>query len=537
MKHTFEKLKLDQEAKAKEKKEKRVWGVFAGILLLAQTLASGYVFYRAYTLGMIPGKLLFIFGGLLLILLFLNYLLFFAGTRKNVGRTFRRFIAIVLAAAICGGSLYAANVMNSVNNTVDKITVNNKETVAATMDVYILSRDTATSLADCKDYIFGVVGGSDGPASHAAVTKINSEIGGTVKDSCFSSLTALADALYDNQIQVALIDQNYVSILMETDNYSDFEEKAKLLTSINVTPDELTNAAATNPYKVIAADQPVNIAPATGKVNFIDQQPFIVYISGSDTRDTMFKVSRSDVNILMVVNPQTKQILLLNTPRDYYIPNPASSSGAKDKLTHLGIYGVDCSITGLENLYGCDINYYVQINFTGTETLIDDLGGISIDNPQGFSARGYNFPEGEITMNGPQAVVYARERYAFIEGDNMRGQNQMRLIKAIIKKLTSSSTFLILNYKTILADLEGFLVTNLDSDEIDALVKMQLNDLADWNVKSYAVTGDGGYDITYSMSGQNLYVTYPDSSSVKRAQNLIDKVYRGETLTDADVEP
>ena len=136
-----------------------------------------------------------------------------------------------------------------------------------------------------------------------------------------------------------------------------------------------------------------------------------------------------------------------------------------------------------------------------------------------------------------QAVVYARERYAFIEGDNMRGQNQMRLIKAIIKKLTSSSTFLILNYKTILADLEGFIVTNLDSDEIDALVKMQLNDLADWNVKSYAVTGDGGYDTTYSMPGQNLYVTYPDSSSVKRAQTLINKVYRGETLTDADVEP
>ena len=535
MKHTFEKIKIDREKKAREKRKNRAWKAFAGIFLLAQGISSGYAFYRAYTLGMLPGKLLFMFGGLLLVLFFLNYLLFFAGVKANGARAFRRSIAVILALAIGSGCFYAGNFMRDINSTVDEITVTDKETVAATMNVYVVTRDRAVSLSDCKNYSFGVVGGNDGAASFAAITKIKTELGSELSDKSYESISGLAEALYKGEIGAAVIDTNYVEILKETEKFADFDDKAKFIATVNITPEELSAAEASHPYQKGPVDKPVEIAPATGKVNNVDIEPFIVYISGSDTRDKMFKVSRSDVNILMVVNPQTKQILLLNTPRDYYIPNPRSSYGTKDKLTHLGIYGVDCSITGLENLYGVDINYYVQINFTGTETLIDDIGGVSINNPQSFSARGYNFPAGDITLNGPQAVVYARERYAFTTGDNMRGQNQMRLITAIIKKLTSPSAEYIIKYKAILTDLQGFIVTNMESDEIDALVKMQLNDLASWNVKSYAVTGTGGSDITYSMPGQNLYVTYPDQDSVNRGAALVNKVLTGGTLTDEDV--
>lgn len=536
MKHTFEKIKLDQEKKTREKKKKRAWRTFGGFLLLIHAAGSGYAFYNAYRLGMLPGKLLFMLAGLLLIVFFINYLLFFAGSKPGGARIFRRFIAIVLALSIGAGCFYSGNIIKEINSTVDQITATDKESVAATMNVYVVTKDRAVSLSDCKNYTFGVVGGNDGAASFAAVSKVKSELGSDIKDKAFDSISLVADELINKgNIGAAIIDQNYVEILKETDRFSDFEDKAKKIATISITPEELNRAASSDPYKTGPVDKPVDLEPATGKVNKIDIEPFIVYISGSDTRDKMFQVSRSDVNILMVVNPQTKQILLLNTPRDYYIPNPRSSYGTKDKLTHLGIYGVDCSITGLETLYGCDINYYVQINFTGTETLIDDIGGVTIDNPQGFSARGYTFPSGEITLNGPQAVVYARERYAFTTGDNMRGQNQMRLITAIIKKLTSPSAEYIIKYKAILTDLQGFLVTNMESDEIDALVKMQLNDLASWNVKSYAVTGTGGSDVTYSMPGQNLYVTYPDQSSVNRGASLVDKVLTGGTLTDEDV--
>ena len=140
-----------------------------------------------------------------------------------------------------------------------------------------------------------------------------------------------------------------------------------------------------------------------------------------------------------------------------------------------------------------------------------------------------------ITLNGSEALDYARERYAFAEGDNMRGQNQMRLITAMFKKVTSSPT-LIMNYNTILEDLEGYIVTNMESDEIEALVRMQLNDMATWDIQTYAVTGWGGMDYTYSAPWQELYVTYPYTSTVYQGQDLIDRVLDGEILTDEDVE-
>ena len=539
MKHTFEKVRLDQEKKAKEKKKNRSWRTFAGILLFAQAATSGYAYFRAHTLGMFPNKLLFTFGGVLVILLFLNYLLFFAGTKANAARTFRRFIAIVLSLAVCGGAVYAGNVMDKVYKTVKEITISDKADAAATMNVYVRYDDPAQNIEECKGYSFGVIGGYDGPASFAAVTKINSRLGTQVNASDFASIAEVADALLKNNVGAAVIEHNYVEILKETDQYSDFGDKARLIATIEITHDELTQAEASNPYSAAGtADKPVEIKTATGKVENVDLEPFIVYISGSDTREKMFTISRSDVNILMVVNPQTKQILLLNTPRDYFIPNPRSGSGTEDKLTHLGLYGVDCSITGLENLYDCDINYYIQINFTGVEKLVDDIGGVTIDNPRSFTSYNnpnYYYEEGVITLNGSEALAYARERYAFAEGDNMRGQNQMRLITAMFKKVTSSPT-LIMNYKTILDDLDGYIVTNMEADEIDSLVRMQLNDFPTWNIQSYAVTGWGGMDTTYSAPWEELYVTYPYYSTVVQGQDLIDRVLDGEILTDEDVE-
>ena len=160
-------------------------------------------------------------------------------------------------------------------------------------------------------------------------------------------------------------------------------------------------------------------------------KPFILYISGSDTRSKVLDISRSDVNILMAVNPQAKQVLLLNTPRDYYVKNPAGS-GAYDKLTHLGIYGLDCSMKGLGNLYGVDVDYYAQINFTGFETLIDAIGGITVNSDEAFSAGGYDFVEGPNEMNGAKALAFARDRHHQASGDNARGKHQMMVIEAMI---------------------------------------------------------------------------------------------------------
>ena len=541
MKHSAKK-RIEEAKRIARRKRTLRWSFVAGLILLIQTIASGFLFYSACKLGMFPTWMLSILAGILVILLLVSTLLMIAGKKENLAKNFRRFTGIVLAAVMTVTSVYIGNMFGTVDNTIENITVTEttapveeQEDVAAVMNVYVLNSNTAESLADCKDLKFGVIGSNDGPASFAAVTKLKTELNPQLKVTDYKNFNLLGIDFYHGDIQVAIINDTNLKLLKETQLFSNWPDYTKLIAEIKISTPELATAEANNPYGNY--EKPVEIKPATSAVENIDVEPFIIYISGSDTREEYFATERSDVNILMVVNPQTKQILLINTPRDYYIPNPRSASGTKDKLTHLGLYGVDCSITGLENLYDCDINYYFQINFTGVEKLVDDIGGVTIDNPSSFTSyhHSYYFEEGEITLNGSEALDYARERYAFAEGDNMRGQNQMRLIKAMFKKVTSSPT-LIMNYKTILDDLDGYIVTNMEADEIDTLVKMQLENFPEWNIQSYAVTGWGGMDTTYSAPWEELYVTYPYYSTVVQGQDLIDRVLDGEILTDEDVE-
>ena len=540
MKHSAKK-RIEEEKKIARRKSTLRWSFVAGLILLIQAIASGFLFYSAYKLGMFPTWMLSILAGVLIILLLVSTLLLISGKKENLARNFRRFTGIILAAVMTVTSVYIGNMFGTVDNTIENITVTEttapveeQEDVAAVMNVYVLNSSTAESLADCKDLKFGVIGSNDGPASFAAVTKLKAELNPQLKVSDYKNFNLLGIDFYHGDIQVAIINDTNLKLLKETQLFANWADYTKLIAEIKISTSELATAEANNPYGNY--DKPVEIKPAASAVENIEVEPFIIYISGSDSREEYFTTERSDVNILMVVNPQTKQILLINTPRDYYIPNPRSSAGTEDKLTHLGLYGVDCSITGLENLYDCDINYYVQINFTGMEKLVDDIGGVTMDNPQSFTAEDtYWYDEGVITLNGAEALAYARERHAFAEGDNMRGQNQMRLITAMFKKVTSSPT-LIMNYKTILEDLEGYILTNMEADEIDTLVRMQLEDFPEWKIQSYAVTGWGGMDTTYSAPWEELYVTYPYYSTVVQGQDLIDRVLDGEILTDEDVE-
>ena len=541
MKHSAKK-KIEEEKRIARKKLTLKWSFVGGFILLIQAIASGFAFFSANKLGMFPAWMLAAIAGILALFLIISALLLFAGKKENLAKNFRRFTGIILAAVMTVTAVYVGNIFGTVDNTIDNITApatqvtEEAEDVAAVMNVYVLSTSTATSLSDCKDLKFGVIGSNDGPASFAAVTKLKAELNPKINVTDYKNFNLLGIDFYHGDIQVAIINETNLKLLKETQLFSNWSEYTKLIAEIKISTPELTAAEANNPYGNY--EKPVEIKPATSAVENIEVEPFIIYISGSDTREEYFATERSDVNILMVVNPQTKQILLLNTPRDYYIPNPRSGSGTEDKLTHLGLYGVDCSITGLENLYDCDINYYIQINFTGVEKLVDDIGGVTIDNPRSFTSYNnpdYYYEEGEITLNGSEALCYARERYAFAEGDNMRGQNQMRLITAMFKKITSSPT-LIMSYKTILDDLDGYIVTNMESDEIDTLVKLQLNDFPTWNIQTYAVTGWGGMDYTYSAPWEELYVTYPYYSTVEKGQDLIDRVLDGEILTDEDVE-
>ena len=255
---------------------------------------------------------------------------------------------------------------------------------------------------------------------------------------------------------------------------------------------------------------------------------FNIYVSGIDTYGPISSVSRSDVNILMTVNRDTKKILLTTTPRDSYVPIADGGNNQKDKLTHAGIYGVDSSIHTLENLYDVDINYYVRLNFTSFLKLIDLLGGIDVYNDQEFTAHtnGKYYPVGNVHLDSEQALGFVRERYSLADGDRDRGRNQQKVIVAIIQKLTSTEA--LKNYDNIIKGLQDSLQTNMPLETLMDLVNTQLESGGSYKVNSQDLKGTGRTDLpSYAMPDSNLYMMEIDESSLAAAKAAIKDVMEG----------
>ena len=256
-------------------------------------------------------------------------------------------------------------------------------------------------------------------------------------------------------------------------------------------------------------------------------ETFIMYLSGIDTYGGVSARSRSDVNILAVINTKTKNILLLSTPRDSYVEFN-ETGGAKDKLTHAGIYGVEASMNALECLYDVQVDYYLRINFSGFVDIIDALGGIDVNSEYEFTVDPIKtYTVGVNHLTGLEALAFARERYSFADGDYQRAKNQMEVIRAVIQKCASSS--LLKNYGTVMNAVAGSFETNMPQEQIAALVKMQLSDMAQWTVSSYTTGGTSMYAETFSMPGQELYVIELDPAAVEEAKQLIQEVFATST--------
>ena len=271
-----------------------------------------------------------------------------------------------------------------------------------------------------------------------------------------------------------------------------------------------------------------NITKEVAAPKVSKNKSFNVYVSGIDTYGPISSVSRSDVNILMTVNQDSKKILLTTTPRDSYVPIADGGNNQKDKLTHAGIYGVDSSIHTLENLYGVDINYYVRLNFTSFLKLIDLLGGVDVYNDQEFTSRHgkFHFPVGNVHLDSEQALGFVRERYSLADGDRDRGRNQQKVIVAIIQKLTSTEA--LKNYSDIIQGLQDSLQTNMPIETMIDLVNDQLESGGNYKVNSQDLKGTGQMGLpSYAMPDSNLYMMEIDDSSLAAAKSTIQDVMEG----------
>lgn len=506
-----------------QQKKNSSWKKVAGVLLIIQLLLSLTVVGILAWLNVVPMRYLALLALVLLWILTIVYYFFYSGVKKKKGRTLsaqkkkrklyaKRSIGGVISAITMVFCIFISSMMVKAGGTLRSIADN--VVMTDTVSVYVLADNTAQSVADEKDGIFAITTNYDYEHTKKAIEKINENIGQEIHTQNFETIFDMIDALYANSVDAMIMNAAYVDMIEAQEGYEDFSKKTKTLYD--------------HEEKTVVADN-------TSSQKDVTQDPFVMYISGSDTRNSKLTTSRSDVNILAVINPKTKQVLLINTPRDYYIETSVSN-GLKDKLTHCGIYGIDCSMESLGNLYSEYVDYYVQINFSGFETLVDAIGGITVEAEKSFqtSEGGYFISKGTNQLNGKVALSYVRERKSFADGDNARGRHQMQVIEAIIQKV-SSGTAILNNYSAILSSMEGMFSTSMSSSEISSLVKMQMSDLASWNVKSFAVSGTGSSQKTYSMPTQRSYVMIPDETQISYARLLIDKTVDGVLLTDEDM--
>lgn len=313
-------------------------------------------------------------------------------------------------------------------------------------------------------------------------------------------------ALYSGKVDAIIINEIYRSLVLE--DFPNFNSETRVLEGFTYT-------------KVIEETSKADIK--------VDTDPFNVYLSGNDAWGAVTLADgRTDVNIIATVNPKTKQILLTTTPRDYYVELPFYS-GCMDKLTHAGLYGIDTSMETLENLYDIDLDYYVRINFSGFQNIVDALGGVNVYSECEFqSVDGKWFYEGYNYLNGYDALLFVRERYAFANGDLQRGRNQMLMIKAMAEKIFSPS--ILTNYMGLMNSLSSCFITDMPSDKIADLVKMQLNDGAEWNIVSNSVLGYGSSMPTYSGGSERLSVLKPSYEDIEVAKALIQSCMNGEII-------
>ena len=263
------------------------------------------------------------------------------------------------------------------------------------------------------------------------------------------------------------------------------------------------------------------------------KEPFSIYISGIDVYGEITQESRSDVNIIATVNPNTHEVLLTTTPRDYYVEIPGVTNGEKDKLTHAGIYGIDRSMATLGALYEMEVPFYVRVNFTSLIEMVDVLGGIDVKSDMAFTTSEdsecvMDVKEGMNHFNGKQALAFCRERHNLPDGDNQRGKHQQAVIEAMIKKVMSP--MILVRAPKLLDKVSESAETNMTEKQMQSLVKNQLTTLKGWNIHSVAATGTGDRAYCYSYSGNSLYVTIPDMESIANIESMINAVEAGEKL-------
>lgn len=477
-------------AKKKNKKVLNIVSIIIGIISLILMLVFSYAIYK---LNMIPGKYLIP----VYILIFIIYtgllLTVFLPKVKSKIKVISIVVLVLLGVIFGFADKYIFTTLNFMD-ILDRDVLQKER-----YDVYVLENSSYNKLEDLKGKKVGLYQSLN---SEKAGSELKNKIDFEIIE--YTDVEKMFESLNNDEINAIIISSS-VKNLLDTE-----------LNDINVKIKSIYN------FKISIEKNDIV------KVVNVTNTPFNVYIAGGDGYGSIDYTFNTDVNMVATINPTTRKILLTSIPRDYYVNLVGQGPNAYDKLTHAGYYGIEESVKTVENLLDIDINYYVKINFSTIEGIVDAIGGVDVYSDFDFYEKAfgkYHFTVGYNHLDGKQALAFARERKSFATGDVQRVKNQQKVVEAIINKVTSS-TALISSYDRILDTVSENLDTNMPSKDISRLVKMQLNDMRGWTIESQNAVGTSQMGPTYTFPTLNLYTMLPDEDSVNSLKAKI-KEYLG----------
>lgn len=481
-------MKKNKKTKKKLNKKNITKLIVSIIMLILSLLCFKYV----YNLNILPNKYLYLFLSIILIINLLAMILLFL--KGIISRIFSGILYLILGIISIMGIKYAGNTLEFLNKGFN----NNIEYTI--YNILVLNDSNYQTINDLNNTKMGYLFIDIDDDNY--LNNIKDKVDVELKQ---LGLEELHDELLNNEIDSIIINEGYIDLL--ENEYEDFSEKTKILDTIKVEKE-----TENNPEKIE------------------ELKPINIYLSGSDSRSGVISTSTlSDVNMIITINPTTHTILLTSIPRDYYV-QLHGTTGYKDKLTHAGLYGIDMSVTTIEDFMGIKIDYYVKVGFNSVIKLVDLVGGVDVYSEIAFktlnSDGGAQRVDVKVGMNhftGAQALSYARERFAYSNGDIHRTQNQQQIIEAILDKVMTNKS-LLLKYDSLLNSFSELYKTDIPKELITLLIKQQLEDMSSWTIEKQSLLGYDSSNQTYSWPGQYLYVMIPDENSLNSAINKINEI-------------
>lgn len=491
-------------------------GLLSIVAVLAMFVCLGLFVLALVQIDLLPSHILLTGVVILAVSLLIYVILWFKFARKTAARVICWLVAVALAC----GFFVGADYLKKTDEVFDNVT-NLTDRIANTVSLVGLKKDNIDNVSDLNGKTVGTVPEADPEGIAKGLQELQSKASVSVQD--YPDVISCVQALYDGEVQAVLIPDNTRQIIHETEGFFEFQTDSNVLQQ-TVWYTDRTKSAANDPDSV--AD--------------ITRDPFTVLISGNDSYGSLNENSRSDVNMLLTIDPRTQVVLITSIPRDAYLTmsckkDETACSPVDDKLTHTGLYGVGTTESTIEDYLGIEINYTVRVNFSSLVNLVDAMGGIDVEIPEGLEVDTFyaNGTEGVKAgwnhLEGERALAFARERHAYQDGDNQRIRNQQQVMRALIDKIISPE--LLFRYPALMDAVSVAFETNMPADQIKSFLRYELLRRPNWQIISYAIAGDPDTQLSGTI-GSYVAVTIPRPEMTDAARTLILRTENGDSADE-----